>query len=304
MKSNMFQKQNSQVYIDPANREIMEWKKKSGRKKGCVAWNKINDGLTKYQRYYRKHFNHNAINQYELKKENNLEPNTNIKRKGGVRKGNIPWNKGLPMLPHVKEILRISHIDFHHSDESKKKMSISQTGRKHTVETKKKMSLSKLGYTHTPETIEKMKNKIVSDHTRALIKEARKHQKFPKAFSKPERFAESILRINGVNCTMQKMELLGRPDIFIEPNICIFIDGDYVHGNPAKHKENDKVCFGRIAKDIWKNDLRITNQLISEGYKVIRIWTSEFYKNRKVYPEKIISLAKFIQNSESEVRET
>jgi G:T-mismatch repair DNA endonuclease (very short patch repair protein) len=251
-----------QIWIDDANREIM---KGSIERRG--GQNKIHDGLTKYQRYERKHpyRSHGIGDKPEVKKR--------ILKK-------FRWLD--------KKASEITISDF-------MPIKIVRTGFKHTELSKRNMSLSKIGYTHKPESIEKMRNKVVSDHTRALIKEARRHQKFPKAFSKPERFAESILRTNGVNCTMQKMEILGRPDIFIEPNICIFIDGDYVHGNPAKHKQNDKVCFGRIAKDIWEKDLRITNQIISDGYKVIRIWTSEFYKNRKVYPEKIISLAEYLK---------
>lgn len=68
---------------------------------------------------------------------------------------------------------------------------------------------------------------------------------------KMQRFLSSI----GIPFETHK-SILGQPDIFIEPNICIFADGDYWHQYPN----------GR-ARDRWVN-----KELEKQGYSVIRIW--------------------------------
>ena len=52
------------------------------------------------------------------------------------------------------------------------------------------------------------------------------------------------------------------PDFFIEPNVCVYCDGDYWHTIP-------KVS----ARDKWIND-----ELIKDGYRVIRLWGTEIKK--------------------------
>ena len=59
--------------------------------------------------------------------------------------------------------------------------------------------------------------------------------------------------------------MLGHPDIFIKPNICIFADGCYWH----KCKE----CgFGESIRKEREKDQRITRELQTQGYIVIRLW--------------------------------
>ena len=48
--------------------------------------------------------------------------------------------------------------------------------------------------------------------------------------------------------------IIGTPDIFIEPNLCIFADGFYWHTKP-KDRKHDKI---------------VNNELISRGYIVLR----------------------------------
>ena len=57
--------------------------------------------------------------------------------------------------------------------------------------------------------------------------------------------------------------IIGQPDIFIEPNICIFADGNYWHNYPNGN-ERDK---------------QITNKLQTQGYKVLRFWENEINEN-------------------------
>lgn len=63
------------------------------------------------------------------------------------------------------------------------------------------------------------------------------------------------LHERGISFEPQKEVLNARPDIFIPPNICLYIDGDLWHNSPHQ-----------IMKD-----KRVTERLESAGYKVVRI---------------------------------
>lgn len=61
----------------------------------------------------------------------------------------------------------------------------------------------------------------------------------------------------------------GTPDFFIYPNICIFVDGVYYHGNKdyfnIYNRDIPKKCVDRRIKDFW-----ITKYLEDSGYIVLR----------------------------------
>jgi len=63
--------------------------------------------------------------------------------------------------------------------------------------------------------------------------------------------------------------LLGQPDIFINPTVCIFADGCYWHGCPEHFPNNGK----------GKKDKRITEFLQKTGYIVLRFWGHEIRDN-------------------------
>jgi len=66
--------------------------------------------------------------------------------------------------------------------------------------------------------------------------------------------------------------ILGQPDIFIEPNFCIFIDGCYWHCCEIcfdKNKFNDKQRIKIIKDNI------ITQKLIENNYITLRFWEHE-----------------------------
>lgn len=105
--------------------------------------------------------------------------------------------------------------------------------------------------------------------------------------TRPERFMKSILTINGIIYESQK-NIYGTPDIFIEPNICVFVDGNHYHADPKKYKANDKITnTNKIAKQIWERDTRVNNYLRNNGYIVIRFWEKEIYQNPIKCLEKI-----------------
>lgn len=94
--------------------------------------------------------------------------------------------------------------------------------------------------------------------------------------SKPERFLESIISINTFKYERQK-KILGTPDFFIEPNICIFEDGCYYHG--CKKHNSKKTLLTEIPQTSLKRDKFVNRTLKDQGYKVIRIWEHDVLNN-------------------------
>lgn len=82
--------------------------------------------------------------------------------------------------------------------------------------------------------------------------------------TKPEKIVESILNELEIPYEKQK-PIFGIPDFFIEPNYCIFVDGDYWHSRP-KQIERDR---------------EVNEYLTSHGYNVLRFWEHEVYKKRE-----------------------
>lgn len=89
---------------------------------------------------------------------------------------------------------------------------------------------------------------------------------------------QNILKENNIAFTTHK-GITGFPDIFIEPNICIFADGDYWHATPRKYLP-DKVLFSnKTAKEIRDKDAKITQTLLADGYRVLRFWEHDINNN-------------------------
>ena len=94
------------------------------------------------------------------------------------------------------------------------------------------------------------------------------------------------------------------PDIFIEPNWCIFLDSDYHHANPSKYPDDAIIWKERISKStgrhvpaitakmIREKDERIRQELITDGYKIIPAWYSVWKKDPEKCIQKIIKIIK------------
>jgi len=175
------------------------------------------------------------------------------------------------------------------SIETRKKMSLSRIGnknpfygKKHTIKTKRKLRADHLGTKHSLETIEKIRSGNIgvkrSNETRARMCLARAKRIFPFKDTKIEKIVQKELRKNNIN--FRKHEpIIGQPDIFIEPNVCIFCDGNYWHADPKKYKPNYIFFKSVPAKDIWNKDKIITKTLIKRGYKVLRFWETDINSN-------------------------
>ena len=170
----------------------------------------------------------------------------------------ILWNKKISQVNSGKNNPMFGR---HHSEETRNKIRQSLLGRvsptlgKHfSEETRKKIGLANKGKHHTEEAKRK-------------VRMARLNQIFPIIDTKLELKLQDSLRNRNILFQTHK-PIHGQPDIFVEPNICIFVDGCYWHGC--------LLCFSKgIRPDRVKQRLRdekISVTLNEMGYKVFRFY--------------------------------
>ena len=194
-----------------------------------------------------------------------------------------------------------------HSEATKKKLSIMNTGKKLPPSTLKKMSIGLSGLKRSPQQRKNISEgrlgmKFSKEHKEKLAIH-RSKQKFPRKDTKLEVTAQKILRENNIEFIDHKA-ILGQPDIFIEPNFCIFLDGDFWHGNPDIFPD-DYVLFKEYngksghapeltAKIKREKDHKINLKLKSQGYHVMRTYETPFYENPKKWLNEV---RKFIKKT-------
>jgi len=201
--------------------------------------------------------------------------------------------------------------------EVKEKFRLAKLGKKHTEEHKRKVGLTTKEHWKDPiyrqKVINRMKGHTVSNETRRLIsesrlgdkhwtkrlpypksaviklREARLHQIFPKKDTKLEKMVQTALTLSEIK--FRKHEpVIGQPDIFIEPNICIFVDGCYFHGCTQCYGES--IFEQKIPKVSLSRDQKVNNELTLKGYIVIRIWEHDILQRQ----EKAINIINMIKN--------
>jgi len=150
------------------------------------------------------------------------------------------------------------------SVESRKKMSVARLGKKLSEKTRQKMSKNNSKY---------WTGKKHSETSKQRMREKRRFQKMPIKDTKPERMLQLALKIERITFETHK-PIMGQPDIFIEPNICIFVDGDYWH---------------RLHKTVIRDNL-VNHELWKQGYHVIRMWESDILTNSKQTARNIMKL--------------
>jgi len=166
----------------------------------------------------------------------------------------------------TKKRMQISHLGVKFSEERRKNISNSRIGKKLSEEHKEKLSRSHMGVKFSEERIEKMRLREWSKETRnklsAKMKIRRQLMVFPKNDTKIEIRLQNLLKELNIKFKTH-IQLMGQPDIFIEPNICIFADGDYWH-NLEKAKVRDK---------------EVNEALKQKGYKILRFWEHDIRNN-------------------------
>ncbi len=191
-------------------------------------------------------------------------------------KGYTPWNKGK-----------------HHSEKTKQKMSLAHRGLPGHKPNKGSFKKGHVGLTKgrhfSEEIIRNMRGRPptsgcfkkghISYHTeesRQKLRIQRLKQVIPCKDTKIEVAIQNGLTNLGIQ--FRKHEpIIGQPDVFIEPNLCIFADGYYWH-NLEKWKKRDKI---------------VNNELISRGYRLLRFSERKYYsclkhmdrKKRNYYPK-------------------
>lgn len=120
-------------------------------------------------------------------------------------------------------------------------------GSKRTIQSRQKLSKKLIGNKNG------LGHKLTKGHIK-ILKQKRLHQIFPLKDSIPEKMFQIALSLEKISYRKHE-PILGQPDIFIKPNICIFVDGIYWHS-----KFERKI-----------NDNKITEKLRNENYEIIRI---------------------------------
>jgi len=201
---------------------------------------------------------------------------------GSFKKGQVPWNKGKKgsQIPWNKGKKLTESQKKNFSSAQKKRFANSHVWNKG----KKGLQIP----------WNKGKTDVYSENTLELIREARLHQVFPAKDTKIEKILQKRLQEKGIKFEKHK-PILGQPDIFIKPNICIFADGDYWHANPKFHKLDSLVSSHRRLKHaskIWENDEKINQKLIQKGYNILRFWEHDINENPEKCIRKIIKIIK------------
>ena len=102
-------------------------------------------------------------------------------------------------------------------------------------------------------------------------------------------------------------DVFGKPDLtFKKLKIAIFVDGEFFHGKDWKKqkyriKTNREFWWKKIESNIARDKL-VNHQLIKEGWKVLRFWSTEVRKELEICVQKIekeINKEKMVKYSEA-----
>jgi len=149
----------------------------------------------------------------------------------------------------AKKILREKNLGKHLAESTKLLLSIKAAQRIQSEETREKIAAAN-------------KRKVVTERTRNNMRIARSKQVIPFKDTSIEVLVQTELKRLQIPFQTHK-SILGQPDIFIEPNICIFCDGDYWHNLPHVKARGEVVTRG----------------LKAQGYTVLRFWEHEINQN-------------------------
>jgi G:T-mismatch repair DNA endonuclease (very short patch repair protein) len=251
------------------------------------------------------------------------------KKLSEAKKGKPTWNKGKIGIysEATKKKMSVAKKGKPVSDWRKahlQKLAKARKGKKHTEEALRKMR----GRVISEETRRKMSGRMWTEemkkktritmakrypdglkHTeesRRKMSVARSKQKFPKKDTKPEKLIQSIIEKDRITFVKHKNFKLTKSyhqaDIVIEPDKVIELFGDYWHCNPkdfihngrlkSGFKPNDKITGGVIAKDKWKKDKEMVEDIEKQGYKVLIIWEGKLEKELDKTTKKILKFAK------------
>ena len=161
---------------------------------------------------------------------------------------------------------------------------------------------------------EEVRMKMIRTMSTPEFRESRRVQrsriKIPNKDTIPEKILQAFCNSEKIKFQTHKWFDLGfqraEVDLFIEPNICILVDGDYIHANPNLIKPDGTMRYtpDRVLRkayknrpektvlDKWMNDDMITKGLKKQNYKVLRFWEYDILNNPDIFRQKIIKIIK------------
>ena len=157
---------------------------------------------------------------------------------------------------------------------------------------------------------EEARMKMIRTMSTPEFRESRRVQrsriKIPMKDTKPEKIVQAFCKSKKIKFQTHKWFDLGfqraEVDLFIEPNICILVDGDYIHANPNLIKPDGTMRYtpDRVLRkayknrpektvlDKWVNDDMITKGLKKQNCKVHRFWEHDILNNPEIFRQEII----------------
>ncbi|WP_182185497.1 very short patch repair endonuclease [Pectinatus frisingensis] len=111
--------------------------------------------------------------------------------------------------------------------------------------------------------------------------------------TRPEIILRKALWKNGIHYRKNYGRLYGKPDIALTKyKIVIFVDGDFWHGkNFSKIKQqiksNRAYWLPKIQRNI-ERDKEVNDELLREGWLVLRFWESDIKNNTDICVNKIL----------------
>lgn len=117
-----------------------------------------------------------------------------------------------------------------------------------------------------------------SDLTREKMRAKWHTRSFAQKNNKLELKLQIALMARGMAFSTHE-KIVGRPDIFIKPNICVFVDGCYWHGCGCKFDERRGGAHVSYIKTRIKHDAEINNSLVTLGFVVLRFWEHQITEN-------------------------
>ncbi len=114
---------------------------------------------------------------------------------------------------------------------------------------------------------------------------SRNMSKIKSANTKPEKMLRAALWREGIRYRKNWRKLIGCPDIAITKyKIAVFVDGDFWHARGHQESPGEEVGSN---KEFWRKklarnverDKEVNEQLVAEGWIVLRFWTSDIKKD-------------------------
>lgn len=91
-----------------------------------------------------------------------------------------------------------------------------------------------------------------------------------------------FFKVNNIVGWRRNYPIFGKPDfVFVKPKVAVFVDGCFWHGHNCrglKPASNTEYWTGKINRNICR-DVVVKDQLMSKGWKVLRIWECELKHN-------------------------